>query len=343
MPPRDLFKGEKMAEPPGGELDIVPGASADLVAIARAYIDRAIQAADTGALEELRAKAAGYQDYYTRREAARDRANGYGEIKVRAERGLGQIDLAESPGKTNDAYKPGASSPGGDALFERRQWKPDVSASTRAGWRKLATVPDEQFEQSIANAYNDQEAGVTTARVLYPKTGGPGAAEKLNQGLTPEWYTPARYVEAARAVLGGIDLDPASSAAANATVGAATFYHKDDSGLDHPWRGRVWLNPPYGGTVGPVFAARLITEYEDGEVTAAIALLNSTCVTNGWFRPFWDYLLCFHYGRIAFGAGTDERTGPTHGNVFAYLGADPGRFDKVFSEFGAVVQRRSPA
>jgi hypothetical protein len=63
-----------------------------------------------------------------------------------------------------------------------------------------------------------------------------------------EWYTPAPYIEAAREVLGAIDLDPASSAQANATVRATAFFSKDDDGLARDWSGRAFLNPPYGKT-----------------------------------------------------------------------------------------------
>src|SRR5260221_11377 len=98
-----------------------------------------------------------------------------------------------------------------------------------------------------------------------------------------EWYTPARYIEAAREVMGGIDLDPASCEMANRTVKATRYYSIRDNGLAQEWHGRVWLNPPYGlvtpGLKGSTkslqayFAKELLRRYKAQEIEQAIVLL----------------------------------------------------------------------
>ena len=50
-----------------------------------------------------------------------------------------------------------------------------------------------------------------------------------------EWYTPAKYLHAAREVMGAIDLDPASSTLANTVIQAETYYDEETNGLDKPW------------------------------------------------------------------------------------------------------------
>ena len=69
------------------------------------------------------------------------------------------------------------------------------------------------------------------------------AREVFHSSESAECYTPAPIMEAARQVMGRIDLDPASKPTANKTVGATRFYDRDENGLSMPWRGRVWLNP----------------------------------------------------------------------------------------------------
>jgi hypothetical protein len=53
-----------------------------------------------------------------------------------------------------------------------------------------------------------------------------------------EWYTPDEYLDIVREVLGGIDLDPATSDAAQSKIQATNFFTKNDNGLAHEWHGR---------------------------------------------------------------------------------------------------------
>ena len=109
-----------------------------------------------------------------------------------------------------------------------------------------------------------------------------------------EWYTPSRYVEAARKVMGGIDLDPASCELANRTVKAKRYYAIEDDGLKQKWEGRIWLNPPYKKdnsqpngkkSIIATWVSTLIRHYRENNVTQAI-LLVTTQVDSSWFRPY---------------------------------------------------------
>jgi hypothetical protein len=84
-----------------------------------------------------------------------------------------------------------------------------------------------------------------------------------------EWYTPAEYIAAARRALGDIDLDPATSAIAQRTVKARHYFTRDEDGLVRPWRGRVWLNPPYADPLIGRFVHKRLAHYRGGDVSAA--------------------------------------------------------------------------
>ncbi len=286
---------------------------------ARAVIAKAIAERDTDTLIELRHRASAVELYQTR-SGSREIANDAGEIKVRAERGLGQIDATERPrGRPKKIHPPG-SFPG-----------LNVHQDTRAAWRKLATkISPERFDEFIGWARADENSGVSTAQlIIYLRTGSQGSS------VTFECYTPAIYIEAARTVLGEIDLDPASSTDANATVQAAQIFTEDDDGLEQDWHGRVFLNPPYGRSLTSQFVAKLVNEHAAGHVSAAILLINAYGFDAAWFQPLWDQTLCFTNHRIPFYGG-----GPTFGSLFVYFGTDGDLFAETFSQFGAVVVRR---
>ena len=165
-----------------------------------------------------------------------------------------------------------------------------------------------------------------------------GAHQHITSSESVEWYTPALYVDAAREVMGRIDLDPASNDEANEIVKAGTYYTEEMDGLSQEWFGNVWLNPPYGSACR-AFIERTITLKIEGRIDQAVILVNANSNDTGWFRPLWDHLLCFTYGRVNFYGPNGQESGPTHGSCFVYLGDRSEEFKRVFSKIGAVVKR----
>ena len=151
-----------------------------------------------------------------------------------------------------------------------------------------------------------------------------------------EWYTPAVYIEAAKQVMGEIDLDPASSAKAQETVGARVWYDKDENGLEQDWTGRVWLNPPYASGLIDKFMAKLRESFDSRHVDAAISLTNNATDTD-WFGGAAESAsaICHVAKRIKFlnADGNPELT-PLQGQICLYFGHRPEAFVDSFSAFG---------
>lgn len=154
---------------------------------------------------------------------------------------------------------------------------------------------------------------------------------------TYEWFTPAEYIEAAKLVMGGIDLDPASCLEANRVIKAKRFYTREDDGLTKKWSGRIWLNPPYNMPWIERFVNRIVDEYEEGNIDSAIVLTNNSTDT-GWFHRLFVYPVCFTSGRIQFWNGS-QRLATRQGQALFYLGPDTDKFNDAFQKFGVVMVR----
>jgi hypothetical protein len=166
-----------------------------------------------------------------------------------------------------------------------------------------------------------------------------------------EHHTPAFIVEAAREVLGTIDLDPASCAEANEIVRALTYYALPFDGLTADWWGRSFVNPPggkapkqwekyYKSRSNAVCWWRKLTEewMEQRTLEAIFVGFNLDILQASQGEDEWPdvlkFPLCVPSRRIAF-TGKD----PTHGNVIVYLPGKPGdseKFEAAFKDIGSV-------
>lgn len=177
-------------------------------------------------------------------------------------------------------------------------------------------------------------------RVLPKLWGLHKTAHVSNNSGEHEWYTPLEIIEAARRVMGGIDLDPASSAVAQSTVQATEYYTVDDNGLDYEWTGAVWLNPPYAQPLVSQFCAKLCEHLDSGDVTQACVLVNNATETE-WFHDVASRssMICFPKGRVRFLDPAGESGAPLQGQAVLYCGRRMKSFCREFSEFGFCVAR----
>ena len=147
-------------------------------------------------------------------------------------------------------------------------------------------------------------------------------AHVANNSGNNEWYTPARYIELARTVIGGIDTDPASSEIANRLVKAKTIFTAAEDGRDQIWHGRVWLNPPYAQPLINEFIEAVTSKYESGEITEACVVVNNATETQ-WGQRLLSCAsaVCFLKSRIKFLDPEGNATGaPLQGQAIFYMG-----------------------
>lgn len=169
-----------------------------------------------------------------------------------------------------------------------------------------------------------------------------------------EWYSPPELLESARRVMGGIDLDPASSHTANKLVGATRIHTLADDGLEQRWSGRVWLNPPgdRAGSLPKRFWGQLVRSYQAGLVPEAIYLGFSLeqLVSLQQQEPL---ALTQHLSPLAFPLCVPRRRvrylrpsevgrlvpadSPTHGSFLVYLGSKAEAFRAEFRQHGDVT------
>jgi len=225
-----------------------------------------------------------------------------------------------------------------------------IPSSIRQAFPLASLEPDVQrevWQRAVDTAPNGKVTGPhVQATVNEYRNGGPLPLTAANHAVSAdpdydgdEWYTPTEYIEAARQLMGGIDLDPASSAEAQEIVKAGAYFTKQDDGLSQPWMGCVWLNPPYSTPAIKFFVAKLINEYQIGNVTEAVILTNNSSDT-AWFHDLLSrFPACFTRGRVQFWRANHETFGARQGQTLFYLGDNLTGFRDVFSVFGEVVVR----
>lgn len=176
--------------------------------------------------------------------------------------------------------------------------------------------------------------------------------DRIELNIPINWQTPDEYLDAARELMGGIDIDPASSERAQLRIKAKVYYTKDTNGLDKPWLGKLLLCPPYGKEILEQFCEKAVVEYNLGNVTEGVIITHTSTTHLDYFQHVLKIssAICLIDGCIKWIAGHEQeqqaidRMGikwhaeyDQHGCIVFYLGGNVDGFKRIFSRFGVCL------
>jgi hypothetical protein len=167
-----------------------------------------------------------------------------------------------------------ALSPSGDIPQTESQARELVTLLKRAG--------PEAVRQAWGKLYEEHGDSITAGKVRM--------AVHFSSA-SPHWCTPPEVINRVVKLFGTIELDPCSNSREHPNVPALAHLVQDDNGLSQPWRGKVYMNPPYGREIEP-WVSKLVSEHACGNVAEAVALVPARVDTE-WFRQFRDFPVCF--------------------------------------------------
>ena len=201
-------------------------------------------------------------------------------------------------------------------LFDIEQYQHPDSQNHKGDWDGVKYDP----------AWDDGSA--------FPQTNSKTSLKETSvSNKTDCWYTPPSIVELVIQVLGEINLDPCADDGRH--IAATKHYTFDDNGLEQPWCGKIYMNPPYSHP--GLWMKKLQLEFETGNVDEAIALVPAATDTN-WLSPVLKTQpVCFWKGRIKFlGQDYQPKLSARQSHVLVYWGNNWQKFREVFEDYGVV-------
>ena len=160
------------------------------------------------------------------------------------------------------------------------------------------------------------------------------AEHENSVGQSDDWFTPREYFDALGLVF---DLDPCSPGRRH-WVPARKVYTKRDDGLAQPWRGLVFMNPPFGDRHGHV--PWLVKFLDHGNGIAIVRAYTSSDWWHDRVAPRAQAIL-FPRGKTQFIRGNRMRSVSRKGIVTIHAagttGKSPGHGVALIAMGGAAV------
>ena len=196
------------------------------------------------------------------------------------------------------------------ARQRRKQSRREIARALGVSRNTLAALEGGVGLMATLEAY-----GGAIGAGLYLATAGDTRAFFTHAGNSSAhhgWQTPAALAELLTHAVGGFDLDPCAASAdrRRARVKARLLLTVDDDGLSVPWRGRVFVNPPYGRAL-KLWVRKCASEAATGR-SVIIGLVPARPDTRWWHDHIAGQSDVFMLrGRLQFGDGGQSAPFPS--------------------------------
>jgi len=133
---------------------------------------------------------------------------------------------------------------------------------------------------------------------------------------TPEWSTPQDFFDSLNEEFGPFDVDVCAS---EWNAKCPRYFTQETDGLSQNWIGKVWMNPPYGRTIGQWMKKA----YESSLLGACVVCLVPARTDTAWWHDFATKgTIRFIRGRLKFGG--HENSAPFPSAVVIFDSTDTG-------------------
>jgi len=119
------------------------------------------------------------------------------------------------------------------------------------------------------------------------------------------WSTPTDFFDQVEKRFGAFDLDPCAN---HNNSKADLYYTKEEDGLSKEWKGKVWMNPPYGREI-----IKWMKKAYDSSLSGAmvVCLVPSRTDTKWWHEYATKGDVEFIRGRLKFGGSKQPAPFPS--------------------------------
>ncbi len=131
---------------------------------------------------------------------------------------------------------------------------------------------------------------------------------------TAEWPTPQDFFDKCNAEFGPFDLDVCAT---SENAKCSRYFTKVDDGLSQIWGGRIWMNPPYGRTIG-LWMQKAYESAQSGRAIV-VCLVPARTDTAWWHDYAMKGRIRFIRGRLKFGGHKNTAPFPSALVVFDFL------------------------